>query len=148
MTTLEIPASRHSAREFPRHRRARGLFRLLLLLAGWLALLLGLVGVILPILPTAPFLLLAVACFSRSSEAMLEWLYRLPLAGRYLRDWQEDGISPRTKWLALGALWITAIVTVAVAAKTLLLKVIVLAVAVLTSVHFLVMPVKKKSGKL
>lgn len=137
MTRLEIPASR----------KARGAFRVLLLAAGWVALVLGVLGVILPVVPTAPFLLLAVACFSRSSDAMVELLYRLPLAGKYLRDWQEEGISPRMKWLALAALWFTALVAVLTVAKTLLLKSIVLAVAILTSLHFLLMPVKKKSGK-
>lgn len=124
---------------------SRGLGRALLLVAGWIALALGLLGVILPLLPTAPFLLLAVACFTRSSPAMADWIYRLPLAGPYLRDWQEAGISPPMKWAALAMLWVTAFVTLAVAAKTVLLKTIVLLVAVLTSVHFLVMPVRRSS---
>lgn len=134
------------AAETPGRTRPRGLARLLLLVAGWVALLLGGIGVILPVLPTAPFLLLAVACFSRSSDAMVERIYRMPFAGKYLRDWQEDGISPRMKWAALGALWIAALATVLTVAKTVLLKSVVLAVAVLTSVHFLLMPVKKRSG--
>ncbi|HEX6928085.1 MAG TPA: YbaN family protein [Gammaproteobacteria bacterium] len=125
---------------------ARGLWRMLLLVAGWTALVLGIFGVILPILPTAPFLLLAVACFSRSSPEMAARIHRLPLAGRYLRDWQEQGISPGMKWAALAALWVTAGWTLAVVAKTVLLKVTVLIVAVLTSVHFLVMPVRRKNA--
>ncbi|HEX7030226.1 MAG TPA: DUF454 family protein [Gammaproteobacteria bacterium] len=126
----------------PAPRQARGLLRLLLLAGGWTALVLGMLGVLLPVLPTAPFLLLAVACFSRSSKTMLERLYRLPFAGKYLRDWQEEGISPRMKWLALGALWLAAAAAVAVA-KTLLMKTAVLAVAILASLHLLLVPVKR-----
>lgn len=126
---------------------ARGIGRALLLVAGWLSLALGAIGVILPVLPTAPFLLLAVACFARSSPAMVERIHRLPLAGKYLRDWQEEGISPRMKWAALAMLWLAAFVTLAVAAKTALVKIIVLAVAVLTSVHFLLMPVRRSRNE-
>lgn len=124
---------------------SRGLPRVLLLIGGWISLALGVLGVILPLVPTAPFLLLAVACFSRSSPVMAEQIHRLPLVGKYLRDWQEEGISPRMKWAALSMLWLTTLVTLAVAAKTVLLKALVLVVAVLTSVHFLVMPVRRRA---
>ncbi|MBW3567870.1 MAG: YbaN family protein [Proteobacteria bacterium] len=124
-------------------RQARGVFRVLLLVAGWIALVLGAIGVILPLMPTAPFLLLALACFSRSSRAMEEWMYRLPLVGRYLRDWQEEGISPSMKWSALAALWITTFTTLILVAKTVVMKTIVLATAILVTLHFLLMPVRR-----
>ena len=127
----------------PHASRARGAARGLLFVCGWLALLLGAIGVVLPLLPTAPFLLLAVACFSRSSPAMVRRIHRLPMVGAYLRDWHENGISPRMKWGALAALWITAAATL-VTVKTLLLRSAVLAVAVLSSLHFLFMPTRRR----
>lgn len=124
-------------------RRARGVLRWLLLAAGWFALVLGVIGVLVPILPTAPFLLLALACFSRSSETMTRRLYELPVAGRYLRDWQENGITPAMKWGAIGALWLAALAMLAVAAKTALLKTLVVAVTLLTTLHFLLLPTRR-----
>lgn len=128
-------------------RQTHSLLRAVLLVAGWLALLLGAAGVLLPILPTAPFLLLALACFSRSSDTMTRRMYRMPVVGSYLRDWQEDGISPRMKWTAIGALWIAAVATLLTIAKTALFKTVVVLVALLTTLHFLLVPVRGRRGK-
>lgn len=139
--TVEYPLV---PREVP---RAHGLLRGLLLIAGWISLLLGVIGIILPLLPTAPFLLLAIACFSRSSESMVRRMYALPMVGRYLRDWQEEGISPGMKWSALAALWITTLAGVMLVAKTVLVKTAMLVMAVLVSIHFLLMPVRRRRSR-
>jgi uncharacterized protein len=77
------------------------LHRPLLLAAGLLCLAIGAVGLFLPLLPTTPFLLLAAACFSRSSRRMHAWLLGNRIFGPILRDWAERGaIAPRIKWLA------------------------------------------------
>ena len=78
-----------------------GLHRPLLLAAGLLFLALGAVGIFLPLLPTTPFLLLAAACFSRSSRRMHAWLLQNRLFGPILREWEERGaIERRIKWFA------------------------------------------------
>jgi uncharacterized protein len=61
---------------------------------GWLSVGLGIVGVILPILPTTPFLLVAVWAFSRSSPELAEKLRNHPKAGPYIRAWQDHGAIP------------------------------------------------------
>ncbi|MAW59472.1 MAG: hypothetical protein CMJ94_01410 [Planctomycetes bacterium] len=81
--------------------RAVGLHRPLLLAAGLLCLALGAVGLFLPLLPTTPFLLLAAACFSRSSRRMHDWLLSNRVFGPILRDWEERGAVRRpVKWIA------------------------------------------------
>jgi uncharacterized protein len=69
--------------------------RWLWLLAGWLALLLGAVGVVTPLLPTVPFVLLAAACFSRGSARWEAWLLAHPRFGPTVRSWRERHAIPR-----------------------------------------------------
>ncbi|EKT63613.1 hypothetical protein OOA_04532 [Providencia burhodogranariea DSM 19968] len=71
-----------------------------LILVGWLAVVLAFLGVILPVLPTTPFLLLAAWCFSRSSPRFHYWLLYRSLFGGYIRHWQTykalpKGIKPK-----------------------------------------------------
>lgn len=62
---------------------------------------LGLVGVVLPLLPTVPFMLLAAYCFARSSERLHNWLLSHPQFGPSIADWQERGaISLKAKRLS------------------------------------------------
>lgn len=75
-------------------------------IAGTLALLLGIVGLFLPLLPTTPFLLLASACYMRGSERMHLWLMNQPHLGPYLRSYQQGrGIPLRAKITALALMW-------------------------------------------
>lgn len=77
--------------------------RWLWLLAGWLCLLLGGIGVVTPLLPTVPFVLLAAWCFSRGSARWEAWLLAHPRWGPMVRDWRARRAVPRrAKWLALG----------------------------------------------
>ena len=62
--------------------------------AGGLAVLAGIVGLFLPVLPTVPFLLLAVMCFSRGCRRCERWLLEHPRFGPPLRDWREHHALP------------------------------------------------------
>jgi uncharacterized membrane protein YbaN (DUF454 family) len=61
-------------------------------MAGWLFLALGVIGVITPLLPATPFLLLASGCFARGSQRFHEWLLAHPTLGRPIVDWQRHGV--------------------------------------------------------
>ncbi len=75
--------------------------RALWLVAGWLTLLLGIIGIFLPLLPTTPFVLLAAFCFSRGSERWEHWLLHHPRYGPMVRNWREHRAVPlRAKQLA------------------------------------------------
>jgi uncharacterized membrane protein YbaN (DUF454 family) len=80
-----------------------GRFTLPIMLAiGWLCVGLGLAGAFLPILPTTPFLLLALWAFARSSPRLTGWLWNHKLLGPYIRDWAAYRVVPlRAKILAL-----------------------------------------------
>jgi uncharacterized membrane protein YbaN (DUF454 family) len=64
------------------------------LAAGTAALLLGVVGIFLPLLPTTPFVLLAAACFARSSERLHDRMLAHRIAGPIIREWHEHRAMP------------------------------------------------------
>jgi uncharacterized protein len=85
---------------------ARGARRWAFLGIGGLSLALGVTGLVLPLLPTVPFLLLAVWCFARSSARLERWILEHPRLGPPVRRWREHGVvSLRAKWFA--NLWLT-----------------------------------------
>ncbi len=76
--------------------------RALYLGLGLFFVVLGFIGALLPVLPTTPFLILAAACFARSSERLETWLLSHPRFGLTLREWRSRGAIPwRGKLLSL-----------------------------------------------
>lgn len=76
--------------------------RYFLLLVGFVSLILGAVGIFLPVLPTTPFLLLSVFCFERSSEKFHRLLLENRIFGKYIKDYREKkGITLKNKIIAL-----------------------------------------------
>ena len=80
--------------------------RTLLLAIGWLSVILGIIGIFLPVLPTTPFLLLAAACFARSSRRFYLWLVEHPRLGPWVRDYLDGhGIPLKAKVYSIGLMW-------------------------------------------
>ncbi|WP_264289452.1 DUF454 family protein [Duffyella gerundensis] len=69
--------------------------RIILIIIGWLAIVLGTLGIVLPLLPTTPFMLLAAWCFARSSPRFHHWLLWRSWFGRYIRHWQQHRALPK-----------------------------------------------------
>lgn len=63
--------------------------RLVYFIIAWISLVLGLIGIVLPVLPTTPFLLLTVVCFSKSSTRFEEWFQQTKLYRLYVADYRE-----------------------------------------------------------
>ncbi len=79
---------------------------------GTVSLVLGLVGIFIPVLPTTPFLLLASFCYLRSSKKMYDWLIHHPYFGSYIYGYiTYKAVSRKTKRGALIFLWLTLILS-------------------------------------
>jgi uncharacterized membrane protein YbaN (DUF454 family) len=79
------------------------LVRAIYLAVGFAALILAVVGIVLPVLPTTPFILLAAACFARSSKRFHDMLLANRIAGPIIREWVEHRSIPRRvkRWVYL-----------------------------------------------
>mgnify|MGYP001073412573 CR=1 FL=1 len=80
--------------------------RYFLTAAGFVAVGLGLLGIFVPLLPTTPFLLLAAACWMRSSQRLHDWLLHHRWFGDYVRNYVEyRAVRPRARVVTLALLW-------------------------------------------
>ena len=84
------------------------LTRTLLIVCGTLCVILGVIGVFFPVLPTTPFLLLAAVCYARSSERFYHWLTTNRWLGEYISNYREGrGIPLKQKVLTILLLWLS-----------------------------------------
>ena len=82
--------------------------RFLLITIGLASTGLGIIGIFVPLLPTTPFLLLAAACFARSSERFHSWLVNHNRLGPIIRGYLDgSGIPLRAKRIAIALVWLT-----------------------------------------
>ena len=103
--------------------------KIVLNVIGCIAIVLAVLGVFLPLLPTTPFLLLASACFVRGSDRMHHWLRHHPLFGEYLRNFEDKRALPlRAKVVSLVLLWTSMIYSIYLV-KPLFLRIMLLAIA-------------------
>lgn len=82
--------------------------RALLIVFGTLCVALGVIGMLFPVLPTTPFLLLAATCYARSSDRFYNWLITNRWCGAYIRNYREGrGIPLKQKAFTIVLLWLT-----------------------------------------
>ena len=110
----------------------------LLTACGLVALALGLLGVVLPLLPTTPFILLAAYCFFRGSKRLHNWLESQPWLGEQLRLWHEKkAISKKVKIFALTYLWLAIGATTIFFLTAPLHRILLLGIAIAVTIHLL-----------
>jgi len=133
-------------------KQGRKVTRALWLVVGLVCMVLGIMGMALPILPTTPFLLAAAGCFCKSSTKMYNWLLNNKWFGNYIRNYREGrGLPLKTKITALTFLWTTIVVSTVFLLNRLLpaqfvlpIQLIMVAVAVGVSIHIMKLPTFKQ----
>ncbi len=112
------------------------MLRYLYIVAGTLSLILGVVGIFIPLLPTTPFLLLAAALYFKSSHRLYDWLLRNRYLGVYIRNFREYKAIPlRAKIVSTALLWATIGYCVLAVVDALWLRLLLAAIAVGVTIH-------------
>jgi len=110
--------------------------RFLLMVAGSLALGLGLLGIPLPLLPTTPFLLLSAYCYARSSERFYYWLINHRYLGEHIRNYRDHrGTTAQVKKGSIALLWITISISAVFAVTLTWVRLLLLAIAIGVTIH-------------
>jgi len=114
-----------------------------LIAIGTICLAIGVIGIFTPILPTTPFLLLAAACYLRSSPRFHRWLMNNRIFGSYIRNYTEGrGIPIKVKLFTIALLWATIGLSIWAAANPVVTAVL-LVVAVGVSLHIVFIRTKQ-----
>lgn len=110
--------------------------RALLVVAGSLFLAVGLIGIVVPVLPTTPFLILAALCYARGSAGCYRWLVTNRVFGHYLDDYLHGrGVPWRVKAGALVFLWGVITTTALVVVQALWLRILLFVIAAGVTAH-------------
>ena len=118
--------------------------RRLLIAAGTISTAIGIVGILVPILPTTPFLLLAAAFYLRSSQKFYDRLLNNRFIGAYVRNYlQGKGMPRRVKIITILLLWITITGSIIFVVQGLIIRALLLIIAIGVSVHILLIKTTK-----
>ena len=112
----------------------------MLIVIGSLCVGLGVLGIFLPLLPTTPFLLLAAACYIRSSERLYQWLISNRLVGGYIQNYREGrGVPLSTKVIGIGLLWLTIGYSAFYVLDNLIIRIVLMLIAMGVTTHLVLM---------
>ena len=114
------------------------LVRWLLITGGSISVFLGVLGIFLPLLPTTPFLLLAAACYIRSSDKFYNKLITNKYLAKYIHDYREKkGMELRAKITSISVLWVTILSTAIWAVDQWWITTMLFVIAVGVTIHLL-----------
>ena len=121
-----------------------GFYRYLYFISGVLLVAIGVIGIFLPILPTTIFLILASACFIKSSPQANEWLRNHKILGAYIKNYQDkSGLTIKTKIINITLLWIMISISALFFTELWYIRVLLLAIAIGVTVHLVMVKTKK-----
>jgi len=117
-------------------KKSNRIIRAILLITGTISLVIGIVGIFIPLLPTTPFLLLTAACYAQGSDRFYNWLLCNKLFGNYIKNYREGkGVALNVKIISLFLLWTTILFSVVFVVSALLIKIILITIAIAVTIH-------------
>jgi len=121
------------------------LVRYFLIVSGLVSTAVAVIGIFVPILPTVPLLLLAAACFARSSERFHNWLLGHPSLGPMIRDYMDgQGVPLRAKIVAISMIWISISISALFLIPILWVKIFLIAVGLCVTIYLLRLPMREE----
>jgi hypothetical protein len=110
--------------------------RWILIISGILSMIVAIIGIFLPLVPTTPLLLLAAACFAKSSDRFYKWLVNNRYLGSFIRNYRErKGVHFKIKAGALTFMWAVMLYTALFVIKILIIKIILIIIAIAVTIH-------------
>lgn len=112
--------------------------KVFLIFAGTLSIALGVIGIVVPLLPTTPLILLGAACYIKASDELYQKLIRNKWLGGYIKDFREkNGITLKNKVLSLSMMWVSILGSIFLFEFNFWLAGILIIVAVTVSAYIL-----------
>lgn len=113
-------------------------FRWILIFMGTFFVGLGILGIILPVLPTTPFLLLAATCYAKSSDKFYSWLLNNRWFGSYIKNYREgNGIPLKIKIISVSLLWFTILCSTIFVINNQYIRILLILIAIGVSIHLI-----------
>jgi len=114
------------------------------LVSGFLLVVIGIIGIFLPLLPTTIFLILASACFVKSSPKANEWLKNNKFLGLYLKNYQnKTGLTIKSKIFTIIFLWLSIGISAFYLTNEFHIRILLLAIGAGVSIHIMFIKTQK-----
>jgi len=121
-----------------------GIYRYLYFISGVLLVAIGVIGIFLPVLPTTIFLILASACFIKSSPKVNEWLRNHKILGMYIKNYQDkSGLTIKSKIFNITFLWIMISASAIIFTELWYIRFLLFAIAIGVTIHLLMIKTKR-----
>ena len=113
-----------------------------LIIVGTISLILGIIGIVMPVLPTTPFLLLSMACYTKSSDKMYSFIIKNKHLAPYVEYYIDgEGIPLKEKKKAISLIWITISISIIFFIDIVMVKILLVLIASLVSTYIWTRPV-------
>ena len=110
----------------------------ILVISGTFFLVLGIIGIFIPLLPTTPFLLLTAACYIRGSKNFYNRLIKNRWLGSYIKNYQQGkGIPLTVKLISIIFLWMAIIFSTIIIVSNILIQIILIIIAIGVTIHII-----------
>ncbi|NLW27563.1 YbaN family protein [Acetivibrio saccincola] len=112
--------------------------RKILIAIGTVCVVLGVIGITLPIFPTTPFLLVAAVCYMKSSKKFYNWLINHKVLGKYVNDYMEKkGLTLKTKITSISFFWIGTGTSTIIFVPYLWAKILIFAILIIVTMYIM-----------
>ncbi|KUO59354.1 hypothetical protein APF79_03080 [bacterium BRH_c32] len=112
----------------------------LLLVCGWIFVVLGIIGIFLPVMPTTIFLIMAASCFAKSSEKFYRWLINHKIFGYLIKHYRENrGMPMRAKIIAILMLNLSILSSILFFVDSIYIRIMLAIIAVGVTIYLLLL---------